>query len=474
MTLPMRPFSRTASVAAVLASFTVALPAAAQAATAPVKGQVVGSPYVADASRTAVPVLLSKETARKAKLSSPLGVVIVPRRTAVRMPGGTVLPGRLRLGDRFSGRATVTKDARTATYPRMTLKGLAVTKRSKQLSTQELEEQLAKTRKDVTNLSTFVNQLAGYTQRGFADINGRVTTLTGDLAATKADLASLKAQVAKLAADLAAAVDDLRTRIDLVRSDLQPQITSVTNGLAALTATIGACGVPGTVLDKICTLETVVGNLNPANLGPLTDRVTQISSGLTGLVNQLTGLTLVGDLPATLTTEITSLLTNLSGLTGTVTGLTSQVGGLNTTVSTLTSGLSTVTGLVGGVNVSSLSTTVSGLTGQVTGLLAADTVTADALSALQTSLTGAQTQVTGILGYLSPGDSNLATTADNTLNIATSQLATLTSTTIPLMQGQLSTICTTWRTTLSGVSTPVYNLLAVLTGSATLPVLPSC
>lgn len=470
----MRLLSRTAPAVALLAAAALAAPSGAQAAGAAVKGQVVGSPYVADASRTAVPVLLSKETARKAKLSSPLGVVIVPRRTAVAMPGGTVLPGRLRLGDRFSGTASVSKEARKATYPRMTMKGLKVTKRSKQLSTTELEEQLAKTRKDLVSLTSFVNQLAGFTQRGFSDLGSRVNGLAGDLAATKADLASLKAQVAKLTADLAAAVDDLRARIDLVRSDLQPQITSVTNGLAALTATIGACGVPGTVLDRICTLETVVGNLNPANLGPLTDRVTQISSGLTGLVNQLTGLTLVGDLPATLTTEITSLLTNLSGLTGTVTGLTSQVGGLNTTVSTLTSGLSTVTGLVGGVNVGALSTTVSGITGQVSGLLAADDITADALSALQTSLTGAQAQVTGILGYLSPGDSNLATTADNTLDLATGQLATLTTTTIPLIQGQLNTVCTTWRTTLSGVSTPVYNLLAVLTGSATLPVLPSC
>lgn len=470
----MRTTSRTASLAAALAAFAGALPAVAHASTAPVKGQVVGSPYVADASRTAVPVLLSKETARKAKLSSPLGVVIVPRRTAVRMPGGTVLPGRLRLGDRFTGRATITKDARRATYPRMTLRGLEVTKRSKQLSTQELEEQLRRTRKDLASLSTFVNQLAGYTQRGFADLGGRVTTLTADLAATKADLASVKAQVARLAADLAAAVDDLRARIDLVRSDLQPQITAVADGLAALTATIGACGVPGTVLDKICTLETVVGNLNPANLGPLSDRVTQISSGLTGLVNQLTGLTLVGDLPATLTTEVTSLLTNLSGLSGTVTGLTGQVGGLNTTVSTLTSGLSTVTGLVGGVDVGALSTTVSGITGQVSGLLASDDVTAAAVGALQTSLTAAQTQVTGILGYLSPGDSDLATTADNTLDLATGQLATVTGTTIPLMESRLNTICTTWRTTLSGVSAPVYNLLAVLTGSATLPVLPSC
>jgi hypothetical protein len=470
----MVPRLRTAPIAALLAVAVLSAPAASEAASAPVKGQVVGSPYLADASRTAVPVLLSKETARKAKLSSPLGVVIVPRRTAVKMPGGTVLPGRLRLGDKFSGTASVTKEARSATYPRMTFKGMTVTKRSKQLSTQELEEQLAKTRKDVAGLTTFVNQLAGYTQRGFTDLTGRVTTLTGDLAATKADLASVKTQVTKVAADLSTATADLRGRIDLVRSDLQPQITDVVDDLSALTSVIGACGTPGTVLDKICSLETIVGNLNPANLGPLTDRVTQISGALTGLVNQLTGLSLVGDLPATLTGQITSLLTNLSGLSGTVTGLTGQVGGLNTTVSSLSSGLSTVTGLVGGINVGALNTTVSGITGQITGLLATDAITAGSLSSLQTSLTGALSQVTGILGYLSPGDSNLATTADNTLNIATSQLATLTGTTLPLIQSQLNTVCTTWRTTLSGATAPVFNLLAILTGSATLPVLPGC
>jgi len=467
------PFAGALSIVAVV-------PAVAPAASSAVKGQVVGSPYVADATRTAVPVLLSKESARAAKLKSPLGVVIVPRRATMSTPSGAVLPGRLRLGDRFSGRATVTKEAKGATYPRLALKGMKVTKRSTQLSTQELEEQLAKTRRDVANLATFVSQLAGYTRQGFADVNARVTTLATDLAAVKTDVAAVKASVAKVAGDLAAASKDLRDRIDLVRSDLQPQITAVADDVDALTAQLGACGTAGTVLDRICELETGLAGLNPANLGPLTDRVTQISGALTGLVNQLTGLTLVGDLPGTLTTEITNLLTNLSGLNGTVTGLTSQVGTLNGTVSTLSSGLSSVTTLVGGVNVGALNTTVAGITTQVGNIITTlgtdpTGLTSTVLGGLQSSLTSAQGQVSGILTYLSPTDSDLATTADNTLNQATASLATLTGTTIPLIQGQLNTVCTTWQTTLSGTTAPVYSLVTLLlSGNATLPTLPSC
>lgn len=475
----MLPIRRCLPLLGALITAALVAPAAAPAASAIVKGQVVGSPYVADATRTAVPVLLSKETARGAKLKSPLGVVIMPRRTAVPTPSGSVLPGRLRLGDRFTGRITITKEARAATYPRLAIKRTRVTKRSKQLSTQELEEELARTRKNLAGLATYVNQLAAYVGAGFADVNGRVTTLTTQLGAVRTDVATLSGRVDKLALDLAAAAKDLRDRIDLVRSDLQPQITAVADQLAALSAQLGACGTAGTVLNRICVLETALAGLSPTDLGPLTDRVTQISSALTTLVNQLTGLTLTGDLPAALTNQITTLLSNLTGLSGTVAGLTGQVGTLNTTVSSLSAGLTSVTGLVGGVDVGALNTTVSGLTGQVGNLIATlgtdpSGLNSTTISTLQTALTGAQTQVSGILAYLSPGDSNLATTADNTLNQATATLAGLTGTTIPAIQGQLATVCTTWRTTLSGVSLPVLNLLAVLTGSTTLPTLPSC
>ncbi len=264
-----------------------------------------------------------------------------------------------------------------------------------------------------------------------------------------------------------------------MRSDLQPQITTLANQLAALSAQLGACGTAGTVLDRICVLESGLAGIVPTDLGPLTDRVTQISSALTTLVNQLTGLTLVGDLPAALSTQITNLLGNLTGLSGTVAGLTGQVGTLNTTVGSLSTGLTSVTSLVGGVDVGALNTTVSGITTQVGNLITTlgtnpAGLNSTVISNLQTALTGAQGQVNGILSYLSPGDSDLATTADNTLNQATATLATLTATTVPAIQSQLATVCGTWRTTLSGVSLPVLNLLSVLSGSTSLPTLPSC
>ena len=96
-------------LALICASFT-----ATQASAAEIKGQVVGTPYVASATRTAIPVLISKESARRAKLKSQIGVVIAARKKAVNAPGGSVLPGRLRLGDRFKAVTRVGSSARSA------------------------------------------------------------------------------------------------------------------------------------------------------------------------------------------------------------------------------------------------------------------------------------------------------------------------------------------------------------------------
>src|SRR5439155_18237264 len=81
----------------------LALAPASALATSPLKGTVSGTPYVVDASRTAVPVLLTRQTARAARLKSIVGIVLLNRRKPVAAAGGSpVLPGRLRLGDRFT------------------------------------------------------------------------------------------------------------------------------------------------------------------------------------------------------------------------------------------------------------------------------------------------------------------------------------------------------------------------------------
>jgi hypothetical protein len=467
---------RPAVLLAVAVGAAVAAPAAGAAS---LKGQVVGSPYVADAARTAVPVLFSKQSARAAHLRSPLGLLIVNRRAKLAAPGGAVTAGLLHLGDRFRATARVPAGARTDTFPRIPARSFAVTKRSTTLSNDELTQLVRQTQKSLASLSQVVNNLASYTQRGFADVNSRIAALRADLDSVMADLASLKTSVGALSAQLTATTADLQTKIAQVRSDLQPQIDSLVASVATLTATLGSCSDPSSVLGRICALESQVSLLTPVNLSALTGRVDQLSGALTGVVNDLTGLSLTGDLPAGLTSQVNTLLGNLFGLQGTVGGLTSDVGVLQGQMGTVQTGLATVTGLVGGVDVGALSSTLGGLTGQVTNLIAdlgADPtgLNPTALTSLTSQVTGAQSQITGILQYLSPGDGNLATTADNVLDQATSAIATLNNVTIPGINSKLTTICTTWRNLLSAQTLDVVNLLSVLTGHTTLPTLPGC
>lgn len=430
--------------------------AASPAGAATLKGQVVGNPYLADNARTAVPVLFSKQSARAAHLRSPLGVAVVPRRRALAAAGGNVLPGRLRLGDRFTAKASVSKGARGAVYPTLTLKGMKVTKRAKQLSTAELEDLVRRTQQDLKALGTTVANLAAATRAGLTAVNGRVDGLVADLARLAGDLNATKASVTTLTAALAAAQQTLQANIDLVRSDLQPQITTVSNGVAALVTQLGACNVPGSVLGRICGIESLLGGLNTSQLSSLTTTVNSISSVLTDTLSRLTGQTLT-QLPASLTGTLGTALTQLGGLQTTVSGLSTTLGTVSTDLSGLTGTVSGITTQLGGVNVGSLSTTV----GNLLGALGADPsgLNPTSVTNLQSAMTTAQGQITGL------------TTLLGGVNVPALQ-STVTS-----LQGTLSGVQSTVAgvcSSLSGKTAPVYNLLSVLLGSATLPTIPGC
>src|SRR3954462_11607126 len=148
------------------------------------KGTVTGSPYVASATATAVPVTFSKQSAQRAGLRSPVGVIVVPRRRAVPTPEGRVTPTALRLGDRFRFATHVPKAARAAVYTRLATSRLSVYKRSRTLSNDELTTL-------ITQLVAYVGQLqAGIGaawQRGDQQILaliGTVDTLQHTLADT--------------------------------------------------------------------------------------------------------------------------------------------------------------------------------------------------------------------------------------------------------------------------------------------------
>src|SRR5690349_24664457 len=120
-----------------VATTTLTLLIAPPAHAALLKGTVTGSPYVASATAAAVPVTFSKQTAQRAGLRSPVGVIVVPRGRRIPALGGAVTPTALRLGDRFRFATVVPRAARTAVYTRLATARLSVYKRSRTMTNDE-------------------------------------------------------------------------------------------------------------------------------------------------------------------------------------------------------------------------------------------------------------------------------------------------------------------------------------------------
>jgi hypothetical protein len=436
--------------------------ALAKSSSVPVTAQVVGSPYVAG-TRSVVPVVLSSKSARAAHLRSPLGVFVVSRNAGIAAPAATVVrPGGLRVGDALKATVSIGRSTRSSFYPRMSASALRVTKRSTQPSTAEIEAILQQHAKQLAALAASLDDLGAYTRRGFADVDARLAALQSDIDALKAGLRSVQGSLADLAGQLTSARTELLAKIDLVTATLQPQIDTLAGQLSGLVSTIGSCGPPATGLaGQVCALQGQVSLLTPVNLTALTSRVDQISSALTTTVSKLTGLTLTGDLPASLTPQVSDLLTGLFDVQGTVTTLSADVGDLGTRVTGLE-------GLVGGVDVGALNTTVSGLGGKVSNLIT--TLGTDPTGLTSSVLGSLQTQVTGLQSNLA-GLTTTVTGQGTQLTALQATVTTITGTTIPALSSKIDTVCTTWRTTLSGASLPVLGGLGLTT---TLPVLPGC
>jgi hypothetical protein len=215
---------------------------AAPASGALLKGTVTGSPYVASGASTAVPVTFSKQTAARAGLRSPVGVIVVPRRRMVPTPDGPVRPTALRLGDRFRFSSSVPAAARAAVYTRLATSRLSVYKRSRTLTNDELTTQLMALTKYVGVLQDGVGAALA---RGGAD----VTVLASTVAVVQKTLADLLAK-------LAATGVTLPPEATAALATVQQQLASVTGALAgaAPAAGTGPSGLVGAVTGALATV----------------------------------------------------------------------------------------------------------------------------------------------------------------------------------------------------------------------------
>jgi hypothetical protein len=229
-----------ARIAVAVATAALAFPASAHAAL--LKGTVTGSPYLAGPTTAAVPVTFSKQSAQRAGLRSPVGVIVVPRRHAVPTPEGPVAPTALRLGDRFRFAAAVPAEARAAVYTRLATSRLSVYKRSRTLSNDELTTKL-------TALIGYVGQLqtgiAGALQRG----DQQVVVLIGAIDALQRTLADT---LKRLAATGVSGLPDAAAALGVVQQQLaalQQRAGTIAGGASPPAG--GVAGAAGTVLGAL-------------------------------------------------------------------------------------------------------------------------------------------------------------------------------------------------------------------------------
>lgn len=341
--------ARSHLTAAAFALVALAVPATATAGTTVLRGQVIGTPYVSGAS-TAVPVLISKQSAAQAKLASPVGVLLLSRSRLITGPAKTSFkPSRLRVGDSFRASTTVDSRARRSVYAAIKAKKLLVIKRSTVLSNDELTaqlatvaSQLASVTKQLNSLSAAVTQLANYTVT-------QISSLRADLAGVKADLADLRAQLAALSSSLTLVQTQLGG-LNNLPAGLVDTVNSLSSQLGSLSTTVSSLGT------TVTGLAGTVGTLT-TGLSTVTGTVT----GLTGTVGTLTtGLSTVNGILAGITPgQLAAALTDIASLQSAVAGL--NVPAITAQLASLTSKI----GAVGGVDLQTQLNTLSGLLGSV-------------------------------------------------------------------------------------------------------------
>jgi predicted nucleic acid-binding Zn-ribbon protein len=334
---------RTLATAICLSALAIVPVSQAQAAS--LKGQVVGTPYVAG-SKSAVPVLLTRQSARKARLRSPLGLLLVSRSRAVPVPGGSVVPGRLRVGDRFSATSRVSRDAKRAVYPRLTARALKVSQRGTSLSNDELYVLVAQLRGDLNLLQSNLATLTNYTVGEFAKLRGDLDGLRSLVDSLRQDVNGLQSELDDLRGALDAieallptlgggvpqSVLDALSSLDSRVSDLESDVGGLLTGLGALSSDVSTLqGQMGTAQNDISNLQGLV-NGALGDISTLQGQMTAAQGGISNLQGQMT--TAQGDI-STLQGQMSGALANISTLQGQMLTALAGIGGSQSTITNL-------------------------------------------------------------------------------------------------------------------------------------------
>ena len=256
------------AVAAALVAM-AAIPAPAGAAPSKVRtltGQVTAAPYVVK-RKVVVPVLLDQKSARRAKLSAPVGILLLKKSKKVKVRGqrARVAPDLLRVGDRLRSRARIGRQARRAAYWRIAPRKFTVTKRSTALSPAELAGLLGGLGADLARLEDALGALATYVQTGFGRLDGNLSALGTTVAGLGTALAALEKRVADLEEGMPALEARLQEQIDSLSAGLAAlgtQVSGIQTQIAALQSALTALdGDLGGLEGDLAALETSVADL---------------------------------------------------------------------------------------------------------------------------------------------------------------------------------------------------------------------
>jgi prefoldin subunit 5 len=278
------------------------------AGAATLKGQVVGATYV-DAGRVTVPVLLTDSSAKAGKLDSTLVRLSLPGTAKAGAAGGPVAVAKLRIGDAFRLRVTVPKAARRASYPKLKVKALKLTKRGTIPSVAELSER-------IDALKAYVDEFASSTGAQIAELRGQVAGVRADLGTLDALVAAVQAAIPGLPADPASTLATLITQVTALQNQmdsLTSQLSGATSNMTAMSAKLDGVGAGDLVgaLANIGQLQTLLGGVD----------VTAVNTQLATLLGNIGGTN-----ASALTAPLATLQTAVSGATSKLNFLCSSAG----------------------------------------------------------------------------------------------------------------------------------------------------
>lgn len=246
-----------ARIAAVLVISLVVAPTAGaaqpRAKVRTLTGHIMAAPYETGA-KVIVPVWLDRPSSRRAKLRTPVGVLMLKKAKKVRVRGqrARVAPALLRAGDRLRARVKVTKSVRRASYWRTPVRAFKLTKRSPTLGSAELQTLLGAFGGDLRRLNAALTGVANYVKAGFDKQAADTDALRGQLGSLATALQSLEKRVEALEAGLPALEASMQAQLDALARDL----ASLRSDVSTLQTQLGALG------GDVAALEDAVTQLN--------------------------------------------------------------------------------------------------------------------------------------------------------------------------------------------------------------------